>query len=589
MNVKKIITIVSGTIIAFVTLALTVNILLETPKTENFAEAIFVSSPEKQTTVINPGGLIAKKGSLKFGEFALFQLSNEETDLEFVSAKFDEKNGAIISARGRVNSGSILAVSLLFGSELTLLDDRVAASNQGGSFIFEKNEEANSTRIQVLSGSVKLTFLDTNSSELFEGILLAGEEIELTNEIIMEIFGAIDEIERVIVWKQKVKKFSSRFDGESQLMSKILEQLSYGEPNALLTGFNFVREKLIFNPKARENFYTQQFSRLLAETAEGNTEAVNNFLANSNPKNHAQLQKVVMRATPFTRLFLAESLSPSTKEKIVRLAYLSLPLSAFAEITNLSVVNELNRNFVFIFDDPNNTKHTQTFLNRAKSGIEEADAKTAKLLLMILQRDAQTVNADWMEAWVAINRARIITDFDLATAITDQLSLVKFLVEYGQGELASNALRELVELLSRGREKFSEISLEKIAVEGNELKNRILFLASLGKNVEFDEEPYRKWIIEREKIEAEKITEEIAAETETTYGRSGRVARPQSELEKFLNLFKEIPSSPTQAAEEELLNKDDKNSTEKDETTPTESKEEIMSSPADVIEIPSAE
>ncbi|MFH1545933.1 MAG: hypothetical protein ABIE14_00970, partial [Patescibacteria group bacterium] len=335
MNAKKIITAVSGAVIAFAALAITISALLKTPKIENFAETVFVSSLEKQTTMINPGGLISEKGSLKFGEFALFQLTNEETELEFVSAEFDEKVEAIVSARGRVNSGSVLAVNLLFGSELTLLDDRVAASNRGGSFIFEKNAEADSTRVRVLSGSAKLTFLDTDSSKMFEGVLLAGEETDLTNEVIAEIFGAGDEIAQVAAWEQKVRKFSSKFEGESQLTSKIIESLPQGKPNVLLAGFNFVKEKLLLNPEVKENFYAEQFAGLLAEAAAGDASAVNDFLANPDPKLRAQFQKVVARAIPFTRLFLTESLSPSAKEKITQLADLSAPFSAFAEITNL--------------------------------------------------------------------------------------------------------------------------------------------------------------------------------------------------------------------------------------------------------------
>ncbi len=558
----------SGAMIAFAVLALTISILLKTPKTESLTEAVFVNSTDEQTAVINPGGLIAEKGSLKFGEFALFQLTNEETELEFISAEFDEKTRAIVSARGRVNSGSMLAVNLLFESELTLLDDRIAASNRGGSFIFEKNAEANFTRVRVLSGSAKLTFLDSNSSELFEGILLSGEEAELTDEAIAEIFGAGDEIARVAAWNQKVRKFSSRFGGEGELVSKILEQLSHEKPNALLAAYNFVKEKLIFNPKVKEDFYTQQFSGLLAEAIEGDTEAMDDFLTNPDKKNRAQLQKVVAQATPFTHLFLTKSLSPSIKEKIVWLANLSAPFSAFAKIADLSTVNELNRNLVFISNDSDNTKHAQIFLNRAKSGIEKADTKTAKLLLAILQRDAKVINADWLDAWTAVNRARIVTDSDLAAAIIDQLLLVEFLVESELGELASDALQELIELLSGSRNKFSGTSLEKIAIKGSDLKNRILFLANLSGKMEFDEESYREWMVKRERIAAEKIAEEIAEEVKTTYGKPGRVARPQSELEKFLNLFKEeidLPTSPTQAAEEELLSEDGENSAEDDE------------------------
>ncbi|MFH1546283.1 MAG: hypothetical protein ABIE14_02815, partial [Patescibacteria group bacterium] len=176
-------------------------------------------------------------------------------------------------------------------------------------------------------------------------------------------------------------------------------------------------------------------------------------------------------------------------------------------------------------------------------------------------------------------------------------SLVEFLVESGQKELAGNALRELVGLLSRGRDKFSEVSLEKVAIKGSEFKNRILFLTSLGEDEKFDEKSYREWVAERERIEAKKIAEEIAAAEKVSLSKPGRVARPRSELEKFLDLSEEeIPPSPTQAAEEELMEEElgelmeteeeNENSAESEnETTPLEETsvepEEAASPPAE--------
>jgi hypothetical protein len=561
MNVKKIITTLGGAVIAFVALAITIGLLSGTTKEVVSMEAVFISSPGKQTAVVNPGGLISEKGSLQFGKFALFQLTDEGASLEFISAEFDEKTQVVDSARGRVNSGSVLAVNLLFGNEITLLDDRLAAASNGGSFVFEKNAEANSTRVRVLSGSAKLTFLDAENAEMFEGVLLAEDEIELTDDAIKEIFEAGDEIAQMTSWNNKIGEFSSKFDGEGRLISKLLEKLPQDKSNALTATLSFIKERMLFSSEVREVFYAQKLAGLLAESAAGDPSEVAKFLATSDAKKRALLQKVVAQSIPLTHLFLAETLPPSAKEKITRLADLSDSFTAFAEIKPLSDINKLNRNLIFIADDPSNTKHTRTFLNNAQNGIEISDAETSGLLLKTLKQDPKVVNSDWLDAWAIVNRGRIVTNLDLAAAIIDQLSLSKFLIESGREELAGSALKELVSLLARGSAKFSESSLEGIATEGNELKNRILFLASLRGESEFEEDAYRAWVAEKERLDAQETVEEPDPGTEIEIPEDtppvarepddGKVARPQSELEKFLKF--ELPTSPTQSAEEEML------------------------------------
>ena len=580
MNVKKIITAVLGIAIAFTALAVTVNFLSKIPKEiVNSTDAVFISNPEKQTGIVNPGGLISEKGSLQFGDLALFQLTNDETALEFVSANFDEKSEMITSARGRVNSGSVLAVNLLFGNELTLLDDRLAVTSRGGSFIFEKGAsdesdlKISSTSVRVLSGSAKITFLDAANTEIFEGALIAGEEIKFTDKAIAEIFAEEDSIARVNSWKMKVETFSSKFKGEGDLVNKILEKLPRGKPNILVIGFNFIKEKILLAPEAQKKFYIQQFAGVLGEIAAGNTEEIDKFLATSDAEKRTQLQKAVALATPFTRLFISKSLLPSAKEKIINLAAVSAPLANFADIPELANTTNLNRNLIFIADDSENTNYAQNFLATARNEVKEADAETTKLLLTILQRDAAVINSDWLEAWAVVNHARIITDLDLAKAIMDQLSLAKFLVESRRAELAGSALKELVGLLSRGNVKFSKSSMEKIALEGNGLKNRILFLASLSKDMEFDEDIYHAWLEKREQLKTETKQVEIVEteeepspsetieEIEKIYSdplteTSEKVTRPQSEFEKFINLLELeeiLPTSPTQTAEEEMM------------------------------------
>ncbi|MCF7856606.1 hypothetical protein K9N08_03590 [Candidatus Gracilibacteria bacterium] len=574
MNAKKIITTMIGAVIAFVTLAITVSFLSNAPKIENSTDVVFVSSPAKQTAVINPGAVIAEKGSLQFGDFALFQLMNAETSLEFVSANFGEKTEVLDSARARVNAGSVLGVNLLFGDALTLLDDRLAATSKGGSFFFEESVEdsdsevkISATSVRVLSGSVQLTFLDAENIEVFEGVLLAGEEVKLTDRDIAEIFAPEDTLTRVATWQTKISNFESRFEGESGLISKILAQLPESKANGLTTTINFLKEKFLLNAEVKEDFYAQRLLHALAETAAGDANAVNKLLATPDAKKRALLQKVVAKLSPLTRIFLTDSLTSPAKEKITRLADLSGQLSSFAEISALNNLLKLNQNLIFIANDTGNTKTAQNFLNTAKNGIEAADAESAQLLLRILERDVQTVNSDWLEAWAAVNRERIVTDFDLAKAVTDQLTLAKLLVASGREDLAGTALKELVGLLSQSSAKFSETSLEAVAKEGNELKNRILFLASLRGEVEFDEESYRSWLAEKARLDAQETAEELADEeivneeepeeiSPTARPRTpGRVARPKSELDKFMNLLEldDLPTSETQAAEEGML------------------------------------
>jgi hypothetical protein len=571
MNAKKIITTLIGAVIAFAALAITVSFLSKAPKIENSTDVVFVSSPAKQTAVVNPGAIITEKGSLQFGDFGLFQLMDTETSLEFVSANFGEKTEVLDSARARVNTGSVLGVNLLFGNALTLLDDRLAATSKGGSFFFEKGAKdddseikISATSVRVLSGSVQLTFLDAENIEIFEGTLLAGEEMKLTDQDIAEIFAPEDALARVTIWQSKIAKFESRFEGESVLISKILIQLPEGKGGKLTAVINFLKEKFLLNEEVKKNFYAQRLFDALAETAAGDASAVDKLLATPDAKKRALLQKVVAKLSPLTRIFLTDSLPSPAKEKITRLADLSGQLSSFAEISPLESSTKLNQNLIFMTNDAGNTKMAQNFLNTAKNGIEATDAESARLLLGILERDVQTINSDWLEAWAAVNRGRIVTDFDLAKAVTDQLTLAKLLVASGREDLAGTTLKELVGLLSQSSAKFSEASLEAVAKEGNELKNRILFLASLRGETVFDEESYQNWLAEKARLEAEKAAEETAAEItiiEDEEGTphiprdDGKVARPQSELEKFMNLLEldDLPTSETQAAEEQFV------------------------------------
>ncbi|MFH0776282.1 MAG: hypothetical protein V1936_01560 [Patescibacteria group bacterium] len=574
MNARKILTILVGAIIALGGLAFTISLLSNAVPARSSTETVFVSSASNETKVAKAGSAIAEKGSLQLGKFAVFQLTNDATALEFVSANFDEKTEALSSARGRVNSGSVLAVNLLFGNEFTLLDDRVAATNHGGSFVFEKDAEKNSTLVRVLSGSAELAFSNATDGETFSAVLLAGEEVNLDDAAIAGIFAIKDGLARTEAWREKIGRFTSKFEGESRLVGKILEELPDGKSNGLI---DLIKESLLFNPTKKEDFYSGQLAGFLAAAANGDASAIGDLLATSNATKRATLQTVVARALPFTRLFMSEALSPALKEKIVRLAELATPLANFAESANLTATDDLNRNLLFIADDPTNTKLTQNFLERAKNGITETDAASVAWLLRILERDAKSTNSDWLDAWSAVNRARIVDNFDLAEAITDQLELADALVKAGREQLASNTLKDLAGLLNRGSQGFDQASLEKIAAAGNELRNRVLFLASLRGEGEFEEKAYQAWLLEQAKTGEENPTEEKPAEEQPSSqpDNPNRIARPESELTKFLKMG-DLPTSDTQIEEEKKLEEDSKNkdaAAEKSEPSPTEQTE----------------
>ncbi|MCF7846377.1 MAG: hypothetical protein K9L85_04010 [Candidatus Peribacteraceae bacterium] len=558
MDVRKILTIIIGIVIALGGLALTVSFLSSKAPERSPTETTFVSSPSNETATVKAGSAVAEKGSLQLGRFGLFQLTNEETALEFISAEYDPKTESIASARGRVNAGSVLAVDLLFGTELTLLDDRMAATSHGGSFVFEKTsgeEGVESTRVRVLSGYAEVSFTNSDNSETFAAVLLAGEEISLDDTAIEEIFAAGDEIAQITEWRSKIGRFSSKFEGESRLIGKFLDELPKSSTNAVV---DFIKENLIFNAEKKEKFYAVQLAGTLATAASGDASSVDELLATSNAKKRALLKTVVARALPFTRLFVSDALAPNLKDKIGRLAELSMPLADFAGIATLSPRETLNRELIFIYDDPDNTNYTQKFLTSAKNGIEEADEASAKLLLAIMKLDPKELNSDWLEAWSAVNRTRIVDNSDLANAIIEQLELADVFVRAGRETLAGSTLKELAGLLSRGSTEFDEVSLESIAATGNEFRNRVLFLASLRGESEFEETAYQIWLDEQERLATEAESppeEEPEEEISAPADDPNRVARPESELIKFLDI--DFPESDTQTAEEEMLEEEE--------------------------------
>lgn len=552
MNTRKAITVVMGIAISLGALALTISFLSNSSVKQNSTEITFTNSANNETAQVKAGGSIAEKGNLKLGEFELLQLTTDESAIELVSAEFNEKSGLLDSARVRVNSGSVLAVNLMFGPELTLLDDRVAVVNQGGSFIFEKQTSVakNSTIVRALSGSTKLTLVNTANSETFEGTLVPGEEVDLDDATIADIFAVGDEIARVQTWRGAIGKFSSQFEGEGQLVGRFLAQLPDGATNGILDA---LKEKLIFTNAKRESFYTAQLSGALAVAANSDPSQFETLLASeTDPAKLEILKSVTARDLFYTRLFVAKSLSPALKEEIAQLGELTNEIANFTEIAPLSPEEILNRNLIFILNDSKNTSYSAKFLAHVKKGIEGADEASARLLLAILKIDPQSLTAEWIDAWSAVNNARAIDNHDLANAITDQLELINVLIKAGRKTLSASALKELASLLSRGSTIFSPDSLEIVAAAGNELRNRVLFLATLRDEVPFNEVDYQAWLANRDLPEQpEEVTEPENSELISPTNDPNRIARPESELTKFLNI--KFTESETQAAEEKML------------------------------------
>ena len=565
MNVRQIITIIIGIIIALGGLAFAISFLANSSPAQISTEINFTNSSTGETSKVTPGASVAGKGNLTLGEHEILQLTTEDSALELVSAEFNEKTDLIDMTRARVNSGSVLAVNLVLGSELTLLDDRIAATNHGGSFVFEKDVsvDKNSTLIRVLSGDLQLTFVDSTNSETFEGTLLAGEEVDLDDAAVKEIFAAGDEIARVAAWRSKIGKFSSQFESESKLVTQILSKLPDSTMNKILS---FLKENLILSSAKKADFYAAQFASALGLAARGDTSEFEKLIATTNESKRTMLQSIAARTLLYTRLLAPASLSPALKLEIDELGKLSAPLANFAGVTGLSPEESLNRNLMSILDDPTNTNQTARFLALAKNGIKIADETGALLLLKILKINPQTTTADWIDAWSTINNARIVDNHDLANAVTDQLDLVNVLIKAGRKELSGAALKELAGLLGRASTVFDQGSLEMIAAAGNEFRSRVLFLASLRDEGPFDEAAYKTWLAEQEKVSSPEETTPENNELIAPTDDPNRVSRPESELTKFLKI--KFTESDTQATEEKKSEESTDTSKPPAETSP---------------------
>lgn len=516
----------ASTIIAVIALVITINLILNFKTNESNQTATLFTNMGSQVSEIDSGESVAELGVLRFGKFALFQLIDETSELELVSVNYDKKMEAISSARGRVGSGIVSAVNLLLGSELTLLDDRITVTNHGGSFTFEKKDQ--STTIRIFSGSAKIRFLETDSDGIFEAVLIASEKVRIDDEMIADIFATKNETDRDKIWQKSVGNFEGSIEEEVQLASKLLEEIDPQKFN----WFDSLREKLIFVSSSKSKLFEQEFLDKFSHSFNDSQE-LNNLLKKPEEREQVAAQKVL----PFTRIFLSGGLSSSLKTKLKQLAATSTKLSKFAGIDDLSPATQLNRDLVFLLDDPTNISSLVAFLAK-KENLSESDSETVALLFQLITKKSNLLATDWVVAW-NIASEKIATTDPIA-AVANQLALTQIFITDGRSALAAESLKKLVDIVSKNQSVFSNEALETIATEGNELKSRITFLMTLPGQVPFDKKIYNEWLFrEQEKANAD----------------DGKVARPTSELSKFLDLAKNNDL-------ENLLDKEKNNSIE---------------------------
>jgi len=507
MNSKKIILGVASGVVAVIALAISINFVLCLEEDEIGSTVTFFTDANGKISEIESGESVAELGNLRFGKFALFQLTDDASRLELISTNYNEEAEMIVSARGRVDTGAVSAVNLLFGTELVLLDDRVAVINHGGSFIFEKQNE--STIVRIFSGSAQITFSNPDNSELFEAVLVAGEKIEINDKMITNIFMSDNKVKRHEIWQNMVSTFSGNIKEESRLAGELLAEVSPQN----FKWFDVLRKKLLFNSSLKSKFFKQEFLDDFV-TSLNSPKKLDNLFGTSDENTQIAGRHIV----PFARIFLAKDLSRSFKTKIKQLATTSSKIANFAGVDDISPATRLNRDLIFLLDDSENISSLAAFLAK-KDLLVESDSETVALLFQLISKNSNLIAIDWVEAWNIANEK--IASTDPAVAIAAQLALTQVFISDGRGMLAAESLKNLVEMVSRNQSIFSSTMLESIATDGNELKNRIIFSATLSGQDPFDEEIYNEWVSRKEK---------------DALANDGKVSRPVPEFSKFLDM-----------------------------------------------------
>ena len=511
MNQNKLFNLALGLLVGILFFAVNIGYLA------NFTgNALPTDTPKTSFTAIDAAETISQnqargKGIFKIGEFAMLQLTDNTSELKLTQIEFEPAAKTIKEASGEVLSGSVLATNLLFGPKLQLTDKNVVVTNRGGSFILETQE--NGSRIEILSGSAKVIVNSPTGSKNFTAALTAQQEITLDTENLTKLFASEDELQRSYTWSQLVQKSKNRFDGENILISKLINQLPSPETETTLEkNLNTARKYFLFSPYAKKNFYWQQIQTAFSQVVTGEKTALASYFTQTPSEDQEILQEVVKAAAAYTQIFLPENLSPKIKEGVMRLTASFPQIAQFTAVEDLDAEATLMRSLAFTDTDPTNTEYSEIFGEKTlDKGITDSAELTGELIAL-LENNKKVVNEKWLANFAQINSLHTETKAGLAAAIMNQLKLAKVLINSNQGNLGSSALQGLANLLTQGKDQFEASLLEKISLEGNDLKNRIAFLAGNhgAASDTFDEAAYEKWLAEQNlEVTAENTPAEI--------------------------------------------------------------------------------
>jgi hypothetical protein len=497
LSQKKLFNFVSGLLVSLVVFATTLGYLVNA----SHSNALPTDTPEVVFTAIDNAEILGKnqakgKGVFEIGDFAMLHLTDETSELQLTKIGFDAATKTVAEIAGSVKRGSILAVNLLFGPRIQLADTNVTATNRGGSFILESQKTG--SRVEVLSGSARVIVNSPNDeNKKFEAVLTAGEKVILDKTRLENLFASSDALQQISAWKGIVEQSGNRFESENILISKLINSLPSSEVKTTFAKSLDAAEKyLLFSPRAKNNFYWQRIQEAFSRVVAGEKTALAAYFAQVPAEDQKILKTVAQAATPYTRIFIPGNLSPKTKSNVMRLSESFPQLAQLTEVADLDTEAALMRSLAFVATDPTNEKYAKAFEKVAAQGGVANQAEVTAQLLALIADNKKLGSEIWVANFQILNSALAKTDIGLATAIVDQLELTKILIRANHGSLGSEALQELASLIARSAEKFQPELLEKIAAQGNDLKNRIAFLASnhSAASDTFDEAGYKKWL-----------------------------------------------------------------------------------------------
>lgn len=412
--------------------------------------------------IIQPAQNLTGLGTLKFGELAFWHLNTPQTQITFESAERDPHTQNLVTAKGKLLAGEILATNLLLGNQLVLATENLKVTNPGGTLVLSKTETE--TRLRVLSGGATVQ-IQANARLEINLVVPAGRELILDPAKLAAASRPTSAVERKLTAQKMLRIFRGVSNYEDQILSEALQRLktanSYSQKIKL-----FLQEKLTFLPLARERFYQTKMLHWLADIAEQSSpNAVPEFLQQFSRLSAAKqksLQKAAATTIYFTRLFPSAEILPRDRQKIIQLAKQENLLATLVGIAPLPANLNLTR---------------QIILGEEGKIPSEITAELAAEVWLAKLQKKPNLTATNLEFFAKLNLTRV----DLLSALIDQFRLAKFLVETEQDQLAAIALKDLAQLLQKNlnRTEITETEiteLEILSAKGNELKNRLIFL-----------------------------------------------------------------------------------------------------------------